>query len=365
MNSSPVLVSWIAVNTDPFERERDSSAYRLVGGNKVPGPTFTAMFDPESEYVNRFRDVVLFFREGKDKDNKKDHCAIEETVKVIREHDNSIRVHTEPWQGENPTDHSGIFEFLRLKVPEIRRRFSGRELVIHVSPGTPTMHTIWVLMGETGFIEPPFRLVQSLRKKERRDGKALVSVDLGIETFYKVYKTSRPAHVIADRQFVSWDPAKFRTEKMKSVFTEARRFAHLNVPVLILGERGTGKTTLSNWIRLHSPYRREEQDDHWPAVACGQYSTETMRAELFGYKKGSFTGATSDKEGLLAAAHNDTLFLDEIGDVSRDLQRLLIKALEEGKYFPLGDDRPRTSSFRLQLCLVKWCKRASAPSSVS
>jgi transcriptional regulator with AAA-type ATPase domain len=72
-----------------------------------------------------------------------------------------------------------------------------------------------------------------------------------------------------------------------------------------------------------------------------------MRAELFGYKKGAFTGAIADREGLLAAAHRDTLFLDEVGDVSRDLQRLLIKAVEEKRYFALGDDRPRASDFRL------------------
>jgi DNA-binding NtrC family response regulator len=209
------------------------------------------------------------------------------------------------------------------------------------------MHTIWVLMAETGFFEAPFRVVQSLRKEDRRGRPAIIPLELGIETFYKVYKASHPSQLASNEQGVTWDPARFRTARMKTLFTEARRFAHLNVPILLLGERGTGKTTLASWIRLHSPFRREEQDAHWPAVACGQYTPETMRAELFGYRKGSFTGATSDKEGLLAAAHGDTLFLDEVGDVSRDLQRLLIKALEEKRYFPLGDDRPCKSNFRL------------------
>ncbi len=72
-----------------------------------------------------------------------------------------------------------------------------------------------------------------------------------------------------------------------------------------------------------------------------------MRAELFGYVKGAFTGAREDKAGLLAAAHGDTLFLDAIGDVSRDLQRLLIKALEEKRYLPVGASQAHTSSFRL------------------
>lgn len=72
-----------------------------------------------------------------------------------------------------------------------------------------------------------------------------------------------------------------------------------------------------------------------------------MRAELFGYKRGSFTGALKDHEGLLAVAHKDTLFLDEVGDIGRDLQRLLIKAVEEKSYMRLGDDRQLTSDFRL------------------
>jgi DNA-binding NtrC family response regulator len=335
----------VAVNNDPFERAGKAGGPRVVDGRPVPGPTLTILFDQQSPFAEKIRDVVLLHRRGDGSDDERERRAVDETAAAIRER--KIRVQLEPWRGQDPTDHRSIFDFLREKVPEIRRRFAGRELVIHVSPGTPAMHTIWVLMAETGFIEPPFQLVQSFRESERRGRPAAMPVELGIETFYKVYKAARPAHVASDEQNVVWDPARFRTPRMRSLFIEARRFAHLNVPILLLGERGTGKTTLARWIRGHSPFRREEQDAHWPAVACGQYSPETMRAELFGYRKGAFTGATNDKEGLLAAANGDTLFLDEVGDVSRDLQRLLIKALEEKAYFPLGDDRPRKSNFRL------------------
>jgi DNA-binding NtrC family response regulator len=287
------------------------------------------------------------YRQSGDSAEQREFRAVDETVAAIGEQKREIRVHHESWAGDDPTDHKSIFEFLRTKIPELRRRFSGRELVIHISPGTPSMQTIWVLMAETGFVEPPFRLVKSYRKAERRGRSAVVSVELGIDTFYKIYKTTRPAQMGPDERGVSWDPAKFRTSRLRSLFAEARRFAQLNVPVLLLGERGTGKTTLAGWIRLHSPYRREEQDAHWPAVACGQYNPDTMRAELFGYTKGAFTGAASNKEGLLAVADRDSLFLDEVGDVSRDLQRLLIKVLEEKRYLPLGSDKTRTSSFRL------------------
>lgn len=345
MSAAPVLLTWVAVNNDPYERDGQSGLARLVDGAPIPGPTLTLLFDDESPYAGRINDVVLLHRAPPGGANEREERAVTELSEALRER--SIRAHRVPWDGDDPTDHRGVFEFLRDRLPELRRRFSGRELVLHISPGTPTMHTVWVLMAETGFVEPPFTVVKSYRRAERRGRPAVVPVELGIETFYKVYKASSPRQVASEDQRVVWDPARFQTDAMRKVYAEARRYAQLNVPVLIRGERGTGKTTLAGWIRSNSPFKREEQDARWPSVACGQYSPETMRAELFGYKRGAFTGATADREGLLAAAHRDTLFLDEVGDISRDLQRLLIKAIEEKRYFALGDDKPRESDFRL------------------
>ena len=342
---SPVLVSWVAVVNDPYERDRATREYRLVQDRPIPGPTLSLLYDEESPYAGRIDDVVLFSRNTSIE--SKEHDALTETLDALRNHDPGIDITVEQWDGEDPTDHRGLFEFLRQRMPKVRQRFPGRELIIHISPGTPSMQTIWVLMGETGFIEPPMQLVKSYRKAERRGRPAVVPVSLGIDTFYKAYRRSHPAQVSSEEQGVLWDPGRFRTTRMRCLFAEARRYAQLNVPVLLLGERGTGKTTLASWIRMNSPFRREELDAHWPAVACGQYSPETMRAELFGYRKGSFTGATRDTDGLLAAADGDTLFLDEVGDISPDLQRLLIKAVEEKQYLALGDDNPRRSNFRL------------------
>ena len=232
-------------------------------------------------------------------------------------------------------------------MPETRRQFAGRELVINISPGTPAMHTVWMLMAETGFIDEPFSVVQTVPELFRDGGPATVSAEIGIETFYKAYRSAQPQEVASEEERVLWDPAKFESEQLQSVFAQARRYASLKVPILILGERGTGKTTLANWIRNTSPYRNEERDEAWPSVPCGQYEAETMRAELFGYVKGAFTGANEDTEGLLHAADGDTLFLDEIGDISPNLQRLLIRALEDKKFYRVGAQTPEESDFRL------------------
>lgn len=207
------------------------------------------------------------------------------------------------------------------------------------------MHTVWVLMAETGYIEEPFVAVQSVRPSERQGGKAVIPLTLGLDTFFKRWKTGSAPAGKTSRPL--WDPSLFRTQRLRKLYDEARRVAQIRVPVLILGERGTGKTTLASWIRMRSPFRKAALDTSWPAVPCGQYSPETMRSELFGYVKGAFTGAHQEHKGLLERADGDTLLLDEIGDISRDLQRLLIKVVEEGEYYPLGSDRVRRTNLRL------------------
>lgn len=342
-----VLISWVAVNNDPYERESGKSDYRILDGQCVPGPTLTLLFDDDSPYRENISDVVLLYREiDKDEENR-ERRSLNETVSVLNQRKPDLNIHKVPWSGDDPTDHLGIFDFLKKTLPRLRKEYRDRELLIHISPGTPSMQTVWVLMAETGFVDLPFQLVKSYRKSERRGRPAVVSVNIDIDTFYKAYKKSQPKQCGSEDQGVVWDPGHFKTEIMKRLFAEARRFAHLNIPVLILGERGTGKTTLASWMRLNSPFRVASKDQHWPAVACGQYTPEMMRAELFGYRKGAFTGAARDYDGVLKDADKDTLFLDEIGDVSRDLQRLLIKAIEEKKYIPLGGDGPLKSDFRL------------------
>jgi sigma54-dependent transcription regulator len=342
-----VLVSWVAVNNDPYERNPKSGDFVIQDGQPIPGPTLTLLFDSESIYKDRIQDVVLLHRKDEGRGDSREQRALQDTVTELERIAPKIRIHLEPWGGDDPTDHRAIFEFLQERVPEIRKRFPGRELVIHISPGTPSMQTIWVLLGETGFIEAPFQMVKSYRRSDRHGKPPVVNVEVGLDTFFKAYRLSHPSQVASEEDTVLLDPSKFRTDKMRTLFMEARRFAQVNIPVLILGERGTGKSTLAGWMRLHSPYRQAKLDSNWPAVACGQYTTETMRAELFGYKKGAFTGANSDKLGILSAADGDTLFLDEIADVSRDLQRLLIKAIEEKRFFPLGDLEAHKSDFRL------------------
>ncbi|MCA9713253.1 MAG: sigma 54-interacting transcriptional regulator [Myxococcales bacterium] len=303
----------------------------------------TLLTDPDSPYAKTITDVVVFRQGGVD--GSKYTEIYEELVAALAEHGTSPRLYPEIFEHDDPTDHNAIYEYLRKRVPVLRRKFRDRELVIHLSPGTAAMHTVWVLMVETGFVEEPFVAVQSVRQNERQGGKAVIPFALGLDTFFKRWKKSTVPASKTSRPL--WDPSLFRTQRLRALYEEARRVAQIRVPVLILGERGTGKTTIASWIRMRSPFRKPALDSSWPAVPCGQYSPETMRSELFGYVRGAFTGAHQEKQGLLERANGDTLLLDEIGDISRDLQRLLIKVVEEGEYYPLGSDRARRTELRL------------------
>lgn len=116
----------------------------------------------------------------------------------------------------------------------------------------------------------------------------------------------------------------------------ATRAAVTDVPVLLTGESGTGKEVFARLI--HERSRRAERS--FVAINCGAITATLLESTLFGHKKGSFTGATSDARGLFVEADGGTLFLDEIGDLAADLQVKLLRALEAQEILPVGASKP-------------------------
>lgn len=114
-------------------------------------------------------------------------------------------------------------------------------------------------------------------------------------------------------------------------------------PVLIKGPSGTGKTIVANLIREACRIPEER----FVSINCAQFSENLLESELFGHKKGSFTGATHDKIGLLEKANNGFIFFDEIHSLSRGAQQKLMKAIEEKIFYPVGSSVPVTSNFRV------------------
>lgn len=115
-----------------------------------------------------------------------------------------------------------------------------------------------------------------------------------------------------------------------------------NLPVHLVGETGTGKTLAAETIHRYSNPKREMIREE-----CGQLTTSLTDSILFGHTKGAYSGAVEERKGLIALADKSTLFLDEIQDLSLEVQAKLLGVLETGTFRRLGSDKPMHSSFRL------------------
>jgi DNA-binding NtrC family response regulator len=142
---------------------------------------------------------------------------------------------------------------------------------------------------------------------------------------------------MACREFIA------NSESMLKIVETLEKVIPTKSNIMILGESGTGKGLLAKLVHCNSPRR----DKPFISINCSAIPEGLLESELFGYKKGAFTGAVSDKLGLIPLAHQGTLFLDEIGDMPPNLQAKLLKVLETGEVYPLGDTKPRIVDVRI------------------
>jgi DNA-binding NtrC family response regulator len=127
-----------------------------------------------------------------------------------------------------------------------------------------------------------------------------------------------------------------KNPQMLDIFNFMRRIAPYFSTVTIMGETGTGKETLAKTLHLLSPAAKQP----FIAVNCGALGANLIESELFGHKKGSFTGAIADKVGLFEAAGEGTIFLDEIGELPLAVQPHLLRVMQDGECRPVGSTRP-------------------------
>jgi len=130
---------------------------------------------------------------------------------------------------------------------------------------------------------------------------------------------------------------------MRTIFSQLTAIAETCSTVLIRGETGSGKELLARTIHANGPRR----DGPFVAINCGAFPETLLESELFGYKKGAFTGADRDKPGRFALAEGGTLLLDEIGEISPAMQVRLLRVLQERSYEPLGAVKSVRSNARI------------------
>jgi DNA-binding NtrC family response regulator len=130
---------------------------------------------------------------------------------------------------------------------------------------------------------------------------------------------------------------------IRTLREEALRAVQGQGPVLLLGETGTGKGVLARWLHQHGPRRAEPFVD----LNCAGLNPDFLETELFGHRKGAFTGADQPKRGLIELADRGTVFLDEIGDMATSVQAKVLKVLEEKRFRRLGEVQDQSVDIRL------------------
>ena len=154
---------------------------------------------------------------------------------------------------------------------------------------------------------------------------------------------NRSAAVRVDKPSIGFDAILGQSKRLLDAVHTAQKIAVTDIPVLLLGETGSGKEVFANAIHQNS----KRKDHSFVAINCSAFNKELLESELFGHKSGAFTGAMKDKKGLVEVAEKGTLFLDEIGELGAELQAKLLRFLENNEFIKLGDTKVSKSDVRI------------------
>lgn len=218
----------------------------------------------------------------------------------------------------------------------------GCELSILLSPGTPAMQAVWILLGKTRY---PCAFYQSSLEK----GVQAVDIPFELSAEYlpaaKEIGSTKLSQLAAANAPIdaAFDNIVTRNPHMQSLKAQAQILADREVPVLIYGETGTGKELFARAI--HNAGDRANMP--FIPVNCGAIPSELVDSVLFGHKRGAFTGAISDKPGVFEQADGGTLFLDEFGELEPSVQVRLLRVLQEGVFVPVGGTKEHKVDVRL------------------
>lgn len=255
---------------------------------------------------------------------------------------NTLSVALEKAPLTRPTEFSEIYENAVRVVENHVTRTNESDMTFHLSPGTPAMAAVWIILSKTRF---PAQLIES----SIEEGVRSVSLPFDLSAEYLPDLLRKPDDELKNLslglppQEPEFERIVHRCAEMKRLILQARRIALRDVPVLIQGESGTGKELFARAIHQSSPRKGMP----FVAVNCGAIPDTLIDAEFFGYEKGAFTGATISRAGYFKAAEGGTLFLDEIGELSLMSQVKLLRVIQERSVTPLGSTHPQKLNLRL------------------
>lgn len=254
-----------------------------------------------------------------------------------------VRLHAVSF--DDPWDFEHVYEALHGFAAGLTFDSEKERYLVHVTTGTHVAQICLFLLTESRHF--PAELIQSVPPRIRTSGKpgSFVIIDLDLSKYDRI--AQRFAH---DRRTASEflkAGIETRSDHFNRMIDEIEHVSlHSKAPILLTGPTGAGKSSLAR--RIYELRRlRCDTRGRFVEVNCATLRGDSAMSTLFGHKRGAFTGAMKDRDGLIREADQGILFLDEIGELGQDEQAMLLRAIEDKTFLPLGADREIQSDFEL------------------
>jgi len=246
---------------------------------------------------------------------------------------------------EDPWDFEGVYAALHDFLRTYPFRPDEEDYFVHITTGTHVAQICWFLLAESRHF--PGRLLQTSppRKQQGGDAGSFDIIDLDLSRYDRIAQRFAQ-QTLADRELlkggIATRNAAFNRmiEQIEVVATRSR------APMLLMGPTGAGKSQLARRV-FELKLQKHQLPGRFVEVNCATLRGDGAMSALFGHVRGAYTGATGDRAGLLRSAHQGLLFLDEVGELGLDEQAMLLRALEEKRFFPVGADKEVESDFQL------------------
>ena len=268
-------------------------------------------------------------------------CVVQDIAQVspetcVRRHDMFL---ADPWDFEQV--YATLHDFLRgydFQPDE-------EDYYVHITTGTHVVQICLFLLTESRLL--PARLLQTSPPRRQGGGEAgtYSIIDLDLSRYDAIAQRFEQQHLddtnLLKSGIATRNPAFNRMiEQIEVVATRSK------APMLLMGPTGAGKSQLARRV-FELKKLKHQLPGRFVEVNCATLRGDGAMSTLFGHTKGAYTGATGDRAGLLRSAHQGLLFLDEIGELGLDEQAMLLRALEEKRFLPVGSDREVDSDFQL------------------
>lgn len=251
----------------------------------------------------------------------------------------------------DPSDYNEIFKIEDSFLNRVFSENSGNdsEVSILLSPGTPTMVAVWVLLGKTKYIASFWQTFNGVAKQYE------IPFDITLDVIPELLSRSDSAFShLTDKspsEIKGFESITGNSSAIRFAVGRARKAAMHDVSVLLTGESGTGKEVFARAIHKAS----SRSDKPFVAINCAAIPKELLESELFGHKKDAFTGAIKDKDGAFKLADGGFLFLDEVGECDPQLQAKLLRVLQPPpgehmclrQFSPVGSPKVESSDVRV------------------